>query len=676
MVYNYTRRTLRASWSERTMREAINEAKKSSIKGASVKYGIPYSTLQRRVKTGSSIKKLGRFTPIFTEAEELELVQHLKDLDALFYGLTKTEFLQLVGEFAKRKNKQTPFKSNVAGKQWYKNFKKRHPEIVLRTPESTSIARLQAFNKPAVNRFYDLLQDIIEKENIRPDMIFNMDETGVRTSSTKQPKVLSVYGKKQVGAVSSLEKGTLTTVICCCSASGNFAPPPFFIFKRKRFQARLLDGSMPGCEASVSDSGWISGEIFLEWIRVFVSWVRPTQDCKALLLLDNHESHKYYPALEYATSNNVVFLTIPPHTSHKLQPLDVAVYSPFKTFFEIEINKFQKAHPGRVIGQYDIARLVTQAYLKAATPQNALSGFRAAGIQPFDRHSIPEEYFAPAAVYCRDQDIPVAETVEILSARSDSVEQPPVNVHVSEPVDITGAGSQSVAQQLENVSEPEPVQTTRAASENVKPQPENVPDQEPVEITAATSNRGPDVVQNEASPRSESVLSEYIPSELNIPNIDPMDGTTTPPIDRSQNISILQEIYPLPQGVEKKTNRRRKLQKSEVLTSTPIKIQQKDKFEKAKIKQEKTKTAKKKTQKENLKKANPSTSGLAKHQKRTSSNQPKPREKDCFCLVCKELYVDPPTEDWIMCSQCQEWAHESCTSYNGHGSYFCDFCFD
>lgn len=92
------------------MREAINEAKKSSIKGASTKYGIPYITLQRRVKTGSSTKKLGRFTSIFTEAEELGLVQHLKDLDALFYGLTKTEFMQLVGEFAKRNNKQTTFK--------------------------------------------------------------------------------------------------------------------------------------------------------------------------------------------------------------------------------------------------------------------------------------------------------------------------------------------------------------------------------------------------------------------------------------------------------------------------------------------------------------------------------------------------------------------------------------
>lgn len=222
-----------------------------------------------------------------------------------------------------------------------------------------------------MNRFYDLLEHIVDSEKIRLDMTYNMGETGVRTSSTKPPKELSVYGKKQVGIVSSLEKGTLTTVVCCCSASGNFVPSPFFIFKRKRFQARLLDGAIPGSEASVSDSGWIHGEIFLEWLKVFVNRVRPTQDCKALLILDSHESHKYYPALEYATKNNGIFLTIPPHTSYKLQSLDVAVYAPFKRLFETEINKFQKEHPGRVIGQYDIAKLASQAYLKTATPQNA-----------------------------------------------------------------------------------------------------------------------------------------------------------------------------------------------------------------------------------------------------------------------------------------------------------------
>ncbi|XP_013194640.2 uncharacterized protein LOC106138133 [Amyelois transitella] len=634
MVYNYKRKTERASWSESTLREAMNEAKKTSIKGAATKYGISYSVLQRRMKTGSSVKSLGRFKSIFTNDEELELVQHLKSLDSLFYGLTKSEFLRLVGEFAKRKNKQTTFKNNTAGKQWFKNFKMRHPEIVLRTPESTSIARLQAFNRPAVNRFYDLLESLLESEKIRPDMIYNMDETGVRTSSTRPPKVLSVYGKKQVGIVSSLEKGTLTTVICCCSASGNFAPPPFFIFKRKRFQARLLDGALPGCEAAVSDSGWINGEIFLEWLRVFVSYVRPTQDRKALLLLDNHESHKYYPALDYATKNNVIFLSIPPHTSHKLQPLDVAIYSPFKTFFEIEINKFQKQYPGRVMDQYDVAKLVSQAYLRSATPQNALSGFRASGIQPFDRYAIGEEYFAPSAVYNREV----------------QPQEPHRNDHHLNLLQVT---KNLPAQIFDEEHEP----PAPPCSENLNQLMENI---QPTQTETINQNpKNAEVI--------EQVEVETFPSALS--QVD--RGTATPPptIEFLNTRNILQEINPFPQNTQRITKRRRQPQKSEILTSTPVKTLQKDKFEK--------------TQMTKVSTPKPSTSGQKK-KKGKEKKEGKGKKKtnhiseniDFFCIICREKYESPPTEDWIQCSQCQEWSHESCSSYSGHGSYFCDICFD
>ena len=36
-------------------------------------------------------------------------------------------------------------------------------------------------------------------------------------------------------------------------------------------------------------------------------------------------------------------------------------------------------------------------------------------------------------------------------------------------------------------------------------------------------------------------------------------------------------------------------------------------------------------------------------------------EKSCYCIVCGERFVNPPTEDWIQCHVCQEWAHEKCT---------------
>jgi len=44
------------------------------------------------------------------------------------------------------------------------------------------------------------------------------------------------------------------------------------------------------------------------------------------------------------------------------------------------------------------------------------------------------------------------------------------------------------------------------------------------------------------------------------------------------------------------------------------------------------------------------------------------------CLVCSEPYSDPPTEDWIECQKCKEWAHELCTGGYTSRGYVCDFC--
>ncbi|KAJ4444966.1 hypothetical protein ANN_06765 [Periplaneta americana] len=53
----------------------------------------------------------------------------------------------------------------------------------------------------------------------------------------------------------------------------------------------------------------------------------------------------------------IIILSVPSHTTHKLQPVDVAVHKPFKTNFEVAVDKFQKNYPGRHIGEYDMAGL-------------------------------------------------------------------------------------------------------------------------------------------------------------------------------------------------------------------------------------------------------------------------------------------------------------------------------
>ena len=55
-----------------------------------------------------------------------------------------------------------------------------------------------------------------------------MDETGV-TTIRKPNRIVGKCGTKQIGAITSAERGTLITVVGTISASGN-SIPPYFIF--------------------------------------------------------------------------------------------------------------------------------------------------------------------------------------------------------------------------------------------------------------------------------------------------------------------------------------------------------------------------------------------------------------------------------------------------------------
>ena len=147
-------------------------------------------------------------------------------------------------------------------------------------------------------------------------------------------------------------------------------------------------------------------DLYVIFIKHFIYYVRSSKERQVLLISDNVDAHISPTAIDLARENGVVMLTIPPHTSHYLQPLDRTCYGPFKTAFCVAMDGWMRSHPGRIVTIYDVPSLVAEAQLHSLTIRNIQNGFRVSGIRPYNRNFFTDEDFAPVEVTnCRDMGI-------------------------------------------------------------------------------------------------------------------------------------------------------------------------------------------------------------------------------------------------------------------------------
>ena len=227
------------------------------------------------------------------------------------------------------------------------------------------------------------------------DRIFNLDETGV-TAVQKVPKVVATKGLKQVGQITSRERGELVTVCVIVSASGQTLPPSFVFPRKKNFKEFMMHGSPEGYLGLVDSSGWTTAANFIKVMKHFITNVRPSKDHQVVLIMDNHQSHLSYEALSLAKENFIHIVTLPPHTSNETQPLDRTVFGPMKTHYNQLADSWMMRHVGKLITIYQIAELAGTALTKAATPANVISGFRVSGVWPFDRDIFSNVDYLPS----------------------------------------------------------------------------------------------------------------------------------------------------------------------------------------------------------------------------------------------------------------------------------------
>lgn len=158
----------------------------------------------------------------------------------------------------------------------------------------------------------------------------------------------------------------------------------------------LMKGAPPGALGRCHPSGWIQTELFTEWFNHFIQKTRPSEESPILLILDGHSTHtRNLQVIDLAPTNHVTIVSIPPHSSHKTQPLDKTFMGPLKTYYSEYVRQFLR-HSERPVGPYDIAELFGKAYIQCQTALIAAKGFRVTGIFPCDRNVFQDVDFLPS----------------------------------------------------------------------------------------------------------------------------------------------------------------------------------------------------------------------------------------------------------------------------------------
>ena len=119
---------------------------------------------------------------------ENDLLNYVLQLEERLFGLTRKDLRRLAYEIAEINKLPHRFSHD----KWYYAFIARHPEISLRQPEATPVARARGFCKENVTEFFTVLDKIVQENNLDAGRIFNMDETAL--STVRKPQTTKSVG--------------------------------------------------------------------------------------------------------------------------------------------------------------------------------------------------------------------------------------------------------------------------------------------------------------------------------------------------------------------------------------------------------------------------------------------------------------------------------------------------
>jgi hypothetical protein len=156
-------------------------------------------------------------------------------------------------------------------------------------------------------------------------------------------------------------------------------------FQRTESQFGVDSEWNPGrLEFITSKKGWTSNLIRFKWLKThFQPFVSRSTNSRHLLIIDGHSSHITARFIAYCITSKIDFFLLPPHSSHKIQPLDLSTFRPLKTVINLEVDRIFR-HSTMRLPRIEWTSVYIKARARCFKPSSIESGFQKAGIHPFN----------------------------------------------------------------------------------------------------------------------------------------------------------------------------------------------------------------------------------------------------------------------------------------------------
>ncbi|KAI6788227.1 hypothetical protein KC361_g9166 [Hortaea werneckii] len=229
-----------------------------------------------------------------------------------------------------------------------------------------------------------------------------MDEKGFligKLQKTRRIFTRELYEQSTLtGAGQDGSREWITVVATICADGTKLSPALIYKAISGNLQDTWLNDFEPeehDCHFSSSPNGWTSDELGYSWLTgLFEKETAPkARRSHRLLFVDGHGSHLNMKFLDWCEQHKTLLAVYPPHSTHRLQPLDVSVFAPMANYYSQALDDSVRKSEGRTtISKRDFFSIFWPAFEKAFTKKNIASAWSNTGIWPFDPPKVLDSF--------------------------------------------------------------------------------------------------------------------------------------------------------------------------------------------------------------------------------------------------------------------------------------------